>query len=244
MAASRACASVDDFTVTEYVLGARRPSPASTLLLSFARRPPECLRERVVLRVLRYVSPQPWGSPAAEAGRSSESLQRIAEAFWGKIGKDQPKTKKSSILRFTAGGHVLWSKVVILPNGRPVSRKPYTKGEDVGWLATRLPPSAQEGNSSLNVDITHRLRDAAENNQSQVQILWDCRFLIEFDVREMLGAIAPKGDMRMHIVPQERWFSPALRVFGEGIDQTKSLVGDEPIPKWARVTFIRELGSL
>lgn len=62
-------------------------SPAGTyhLLTSEAPPPEPIVQREIILRILRFVSPHPWGSPMAEAGRNSKRTEVIAEALWPKV---------------------------------------------------------------------------------------------------------------------------------------------------------------
>ena len=58
------------------------PEGTFHLVTSKSTSPPPNVRLAVVSRILRYVSPNPWGSPQAEADRDKVKLRRIANAIW------------------------------------------------------------------------------------------------------------------------------------------------------------------
>ena len=72
-----------DQHVDAYISTNQIPSPPSTLALKTTHPPEDVdVRHAILLRILRYVSPQPWGSLKAEAGRREESLSRIEPMVW------------------------------------------------------------------------------------------------------------------------------------------------------------------
>lgn len=72
-----------DQHVDAYISANRILSPPSTLAVKTARPPKDVdVRHAILLRILRYVSPRPWGSLKAEAGRRGASLSRIELMVW------------------------------------------------------------------------------------------------------------------------------------------------------------------
>ena len=75
-----------DQHVDAYISMNRIPSPPSTLALKNALPPEDVdVRHAILLRILRYVSPYPWGSPQAEAGRRQQSLSHIELTVWPQV---------------------------------------------------------------------------------------------------------------------------------------------------------------
>ncbi|KAH9005313.1 PP-loop family-domain-containing protein [Lactarius hatsudake] len=88
----------------------------------------------MVLRILRYISPHPWGSTRAQANRRTERLQHIIERVW------DPDPVSGARAGFGAGANVLWTPFRISQDGKLKHRQPRS-GERFGWLASRaLPP--------------------------------------------------------------------------------------------------------
>ncbi|CAE6505083.1 unnamed protein product [Rhizoctonia solani] len=142
--------------VTDYLQTHIRPSPPSTLLLV----PPPHQMEKdtthaLVLRILRYVSPHPWGTPESEAHRRRTSIERIAQ----RVLHEQEKQ-----VSFCAGAQVLWSPVWVRPDGRIRTRRAGEEscGRTKGWLASRQPP-------------TTSLERKVHPGES---IVWDNRFFV------------------------------------------------------------------
>lgn len=72
-----------DQRVDAYISTNRIPSPPSTLAVKTALPPEDVdVRHAILLRILRYVSPKPWGSLKAEAGRREASLSRMETMVW------------------------------------------------------------------------------------------------------------------------------------------------------------------
>ncbi|KAL1668547.1 PP-loop family-domain-containing protein, partial [Schizophyllum commune] len=70
------------------------------------------VQRNLVTRVLRYVSPHPWGTLQAEANRQTQSLERIREALFGSEPASLPQKSTQALLSpapFSAGADVLWS---------------------------------------------------------------------------------------------------------------------------------------
>ncbi|KAH8117042.1 PP-loop family-domain-containing protein, partial [Phellopilus nigrolimitatus] len=174
--------------VTIELANCTRPSPVSTIFLSedaLARVTDNTVRLGMVRRILRYVSPFPWGSPRGEAGRRTSSLQRISDHIWQAAGR--PRTK------LVAGGGVLWTPMSITRDGTMKLRSGAGSSGEVGWLAARQPPMRRSGArdadagfvapeldmkpNPLELDITPVILSAVEqNSEDAVEILYDCRF--------------------------------------------------------------------
>jgi len=132
----------------------------------------------MVLRILRYISPHPWGTMRAQAGRRSESLQRIVQRVW------DPDPTSEARTRFETGGKVLWTPVRICPDGRLRHEQP-RQGEGFGWLASRAPP-LRHSRTSFDRDISAKLRS---HPKRRAEVLYDNRFLITLRLEDI-----PPGD--------------------------------------------------
>ena len=75
-----------DQHVDAYISTNRIPSPPSTMALKAALPPEDVnVRRAILLRILRYVSPRPWGSPKAEAGRRQQNLSDMELIVWPQV---------------------------------------------------------------------------------------------------------------------------------------------------------------
>ncbi|CAE6516478.1 unnamed protein product [Rhizoctonia solani] len=147
-----------DELVTDYLRIHTRPGPPSTLLLVPSHQPMEKdTTHALVHRILRYVSPHPWGTPESEAHRRSSSIERIVQ----KVLYEQDQDRVSS---FCAGAHVLWSPIWTRSDGAIRTRRAgeQSGGRVKGWIASRQPPT-----TSLEQHV-----------HPGKEVVWDNRFLI------------------------------------------------------------------
>lgn len=186
----------------------RLPSPPSTFLLSsrsLQSITEPLLQYAIVLRILRYVSYQPWGSLRAQARRSRYALNQMVSQLWN----PNPFQSSESLIQrpFTAGAGVLWTPVIVdarqkgtnfLDIGGNIKRpKTADLGDGlIGWIATREPPLERMDHhgskNHLNIDLSLILKPALEEwdggkggGSAVVEFLWDCRFLFQFDLAKM-----------------------------------------------------------
>lgn len=133
------------------------PSPASTVFIRSDITPSGPLVQMAsIVRILRYVSPNPWGCVSSEAYRQSNSLELIRHRALSSTphtgsssqagGTSQLTTNSSMMTPFSAGSEVLWSPAILRPDGRIRLRQKSTvppKGTP-GWLVHRLPPPSHK----------------------------------------------------------------------------------------------------
>ncbi|KAG5350437.1 tRNA(Ile)-lysidine synthase [Termitomyces sp. J132] len=210
------------------------------------------VRRALVLRVLRYVSPNPWGSVNADAGRRRDAISQITKQLWTRM------TKKSRIHSFNAGGGVLWSPVVVRGNEikmpKIVISEFFSEGDMLGWIAYRAPPLHQRKldqqgiANTLEIDVTKIIVDAywrkGNGGPSTTSILYDCRFLLTFDLdkipQDLISCLLnnPANNNRLVLLPRTRWFLPSVVIEQDGVakmlheklsEEPKSSVF--PIPK-------------
>ena len=170
----------------------------------------------MVLRILRYISPLPWGSTRAQAGRRRESLQRIVERVW------DPDPASRARARFEAGANVLWSPLRLSQDGRLKQEQP-RPGERFGWLASRAPPP-RPCRLDFDRDVSAQLLAAPSSSSRRcVEVLSDNRFLVAF----RLGAITAgdpvmasleEGSGRVILVLGGRWLWPKVIWRREGLE--------------------------
>ncbi|KAI9507362.1 hypothetical protein F5148DRAFT_1285277 [Russula earlei] len=170
-----------------------RPIQASTYLSRFSVQAPPgtfllaadrlsatvvdpLVQQAMVLRILRYISPHPWGSTRAQAGRRTESLRRIIERVW------DPSLASETRSRFEAGANVLWTPLRICPDGRLRHERP-TRGDRFGWLASRSP--IHRSRPSSDRDISTELSPP----RRRAEVMYDNRFLVTFRLEDV-----PTGD--------------------------------------------------
>jgi len=155
--------------------------------------------------------------------------EQIIKKLWA------PDPFKDGIGMFVAGGGILWTPVLVRGNLIKTPERLARSGpgfdEVVGWLASRQPPinkrvmEARMMPNPLRVDITERLkRGLSESTQDIVDVLWDCRFLIRFNLSKMPPHLRedlanPASQNRMFILPNTRWYWPKA-VFQQGEKET------------------------
>jgi len=166
----------------------------------------------MVIQILRFVSPHPWGSRTAEAFRKSAGLDRIAASLFANPSDDAPKR-----LAFSAGSHVLWTPVYVRPDGQFKHEKPDSgaDGWTEAWLASRLPPYRSANcTSGLEIDITPLILDKTPST-SPVEVLYDNRFVLSFDSNAIPNEVleqlrASSVSRRLVVVPTKKYFLPRL----------------------------------
>lgn len=227
-------------------------STPSTLLLvpdTSSQIPASTLRSAVVLRILRYVSPHPWGSPSAQSNRRSASVTLIADRLWG-VG-DERRT-------FSAGGEVMWTPVVLKANGRVVlCREADREGERCGWLASRAPPMrrlderSKGGDSRIEKDAGTAVLSGLRQGGQDVAVLFDCRFNVRFRTSCMPEGIsqAISNGANLRIVSHGRWLLPKVVLEVEGGEEQvlgavdASILGGAKNPCWLEMEWVRVLDA-
>jgi tRNA(Ile)-lysidine synthase len=247
------------------------PSPIGTFLLSaheLDQIRDASVRNAMIIRILRYVSFHPWGSVGGEARRSNTSLSRIVRSVWC------PHPWEAGIGCFTAGAGVLWQPVAIKHPGSHVVLSDQVKregglkeGDRLGWLATRMPPPRMSTQwSQLHRNITRFLSEGRANQTKMVEILYDCRFLIQCNIAEMPQEVSKsledgEPDTKIVVIPDTKWFWPKVQWCRDGKEpiDLAFLQSDEKEPtdlaflrthtndkpeSWIKVDFIRTLDAL
>lgn len=221
------------------------PSPPSTLVLSAAHLHPDTAldtRLAIVRRILRYVSPKPWGSISAIGNAKTSSHEIMTSRLWDRSRLDMSQ--------FSVGGKVQWQAVTLGRAGELKLRYPQ-KSEKFYWLAYRSRPPSSEKHE---VVITSQLA-AARQTWSW---LFDNRFLLTFDPTldeptsgPSLSKVLKEGDIAVR--PTTSLFLPRVVLLREG---KKDLVLAEyraplssPNPPWrgvpwVKASFVRTLSML
>ncbi|KAI6127730.1 hypothetical protein EV401DRAFT_2067558 [Pisolithus croceorrhizus] len=221
-----------DSEVTEQLQNCVLPSPPSTLLLPSSKLlavdDPEV---RFAMRIMNHLWPV---APPAISPR-----------------------------KFTAGAGVLWTPVLYSHNkGIKACRLGQPDSAQSAWLASRLPPfskNPQEGAGSasrLSVDLTKQFVLAYAASRHVLQVLYDCRFLVGFNLTQMPSHMRNALDnvhdqpISIKILPHTDYFWPkvvlqqgsnpdlvlaVLNVMGE-VDTLGS-------PPWISMEWVRSLDA-
>ena len=95
------------------------------------------------------------------------------------------------------------------------------RGEVVTWLASRQPPMHKNKMAELEIinplqinlteTLKQRLEDMSNSRASTPEIMYDCRFLVRFDIAKIPLRIYfdlrnPENPIRISIVPDTRWY--------------------------------------
>lgn len=232
-----------DNQVTTFLEKSARLSPLSTLSIPCSISKTELeISSHIVRRILRYVSPNPWGHPSAEAFGSSINIAQISSLLWSSEETKRP---------FTLGSQVIW---------RPFKFKEgHHRQKTSYWIASRQPPILR--NKAINpciADVTHLFKTHPEG----FYYLWDHRFLVI-----IRPAVAPSyvqalltshDDGQVVITPHSKWFLPRVEFKYSSDKGRESIVlgqcSDAPVtpvslqqhmsfytPDWIRFQFMRVL---
>ena len=197
--------------------GCTLSSPPSTVLLSqdkLSQIRDTRIQRSIAIQILRFVSPHPWGSHAAEGFRKSESLDRIISAVFDKV----PNGDSTGRTAFSAGSHVLWTPIYVRPDGQIKHTKPISSadGWTEGWLASRSPPyRTASGALKLELDITSFIVDR-RSSADPIEILYDNRFVLTFHPRAIPGevferlCVSPSSGQRLLVTATNKYFLPRL----------------------------------
>ncbi|KAF9027032.1 hypothetical protein BDZ89DRAFT_823575 [Hymenopellis radicata] len=170
------------------------------------------LRTHVITRILRYVSPYPWGSLRSMSKRRSDSL-RIIET-------NLLNTSPTST-RFIAGSGVLWTPVVLRDKNFKNLSEANTRTSRYekpvyGWLACRQRPTSamSEADNPTIVDVTTRIRECLAGHAPTpnarplvFDYLYDCRFLVRFSLSQI------PADMRAALETHSLWIKGSSRSY-------------------------------
>lgn len=187
----------------------------------------ELVRQAIVMRVLRAVSPEPWGSPASQANRRSENIRRVSQRLFTPYSQLSPEERKS----FMAGASVIWQPMRICPDGSlrhfistqskgdkldELGMKP---GDRVGWLASRAKPMGWSKDNEP-VDISASILDAHDQWSQQPrpdpdavhEVLWDKRFTIRIRLARAPDTLFDnlRYGARVLVVPEGAWWWPRV----------------------------------
>jgi len=197
-----------DGEATVYLRDIQMPSPLSTFAFYTQDHRSICddVQRAIVLRILRYVSPKPWGSPLAEVSHSTLKLKDICERLWASIPA-----------KFSIGSEVQWQPVAFRLFGKSGPEIRFTQAGSLsgdartGWIAYRQRPIIRHGYQDAYVDIS----DCLHSLQSEQQFLWDNRFLVTLRPRVLSQHLpAPQGKICLR--PHGLWSLPVVEWRGDG----------------------------
>ncbi|KAI0929004.1 hypothetical protein AcW2_004835 [Taiwanofungus camphoratus] len=253
-----------DTQVTNYLSHCMLSSPPSVLLLRSDRLADITsheIRMAMVRRILRCVSPRPWGSVRAESDGKHRSLERIVAALW-----ENPQTPTS----FSAKSNVFWIPGVALANGEFRRRAEVREGETPAWWIQRSNLMSERKlkhrgvDSPLLRDITERLAQWRSADDPFVRVIYDARFLVELDMGKMpedvhASILGEQANAKVIIKSACAWYAPQVVWRRQGLrdepladfrwDELGWIRSDDVEhprmdPTWIKMQFIRTLEAL
>lgn len=193
----------------EIIVKHRLPSPPGTFMISAAVLDKvDCpnIKDSLIFRISRYVSPEAWGSPKAELGRRKSSVERLRHRM-----SASSKTSTS----ICAGSHVWWRPLPVKCVSATVDN--VSHGE-ITWLAQRQPPSLASAARFFSVEIKKELLDWRDKRVGKTtEVLFDRRFVIRIDPEKVPQNILDDLSLGSKVViePSQHWFLPEVMLRGE-----------------------------
>ncbi|KZO98813.1 hypothetical protein CALVIDRAFT_553635 [Calocera viscosa TUFC12733] len=198
-----------DAEVDEFLHSITTVEPGTPMLVVDCQRipPSEQVAFGAILRILRYLSPAPWGHPLAQAQRRTERLRHIAENLW--FRKRSPIDGLYPAAPFSGGAVVQWV---------PSERR--SGAPRVTWMATRQTPQRNSA-PLLFVDLSTNILEAAKGSDPPAPILWDNRFNIHIPTRFPRNVIRALEEKQGRVVlgPNSKFFLPMIN-FEHGDENT------------------------
>lgn len=223
------------------------------------------VRQALVLRMVRYVSYEPWGSRRSEVGRRQESVKRLIRNLW-----DAESLRNRKNISFTVGSGVWWKPAFVTKHHLLRTVIQTFPIKDLVWFASRHPsiksPDAPVSDI-LRFPMTDELRAGrmaweAKKGPKSMEFLWDRRFLICFRLDKMPQELsdALKTNGGVVVKPRSPWFLPEIR-FKQNKEFTVLHTKIKPGPftwqrewgtkhykdtesDWITIEYIRPLSSL
>lgn len=177
----------------------------------------------MVRRILRYISPHPWGSLLAEARGDRSKLHRIIERLWG------PGAESFGSPIAVSG--VLWIPLALHSNGR-IKTRLASHAKECVWFIHRQPPERRITHSSTNPVTIDISRLFAQHPRGEFVVLYDNRFALTFSVPRIpadltIRIFAPESEAKVIVEPDTRWYAPrvVLRQCGKDDDVLAKFTG-------------------
>jgi tRNA(Ile)-lysidine synthase len=232
--------------VDEFLEANRMPTAPGSIMVSI---PPlmeitsPIVRQALVLRILRYVSYEPWGSIRSEVKRRQKSVNRLVKVLWDRQGLRFRKN-----ISFSVGSGVWW-KPAFVTKGHVlktvVKELPF---QSIMWFAHRHPsvnsPTAPVSDE-LRIVMTYQLREGrmaweAKEGPDKLEVLFDRRFLIKFRLDKMPEDLfeALKTNGGVVIKKRSPWHLPEV-----DFKQNKVYTVIHTLIQREKFTWVREWGT-
>lgn len=201
------------------------------------------VRQALMLRILRYVSYEPWGSLRSEVGRRQKSLTSLVKRLW-----DEQALRTRSNISFTVGSGVWWKPAFVTKSQLLRTVVKALPLSELGWYAARHPSINSPDvflPDPLRYNMTDKLKDGraaweAKEGPDTLEFLYDRRFLIRFQLDKMPQDLydALKLNGGVVIKPRSPWFLPEI-----SFKQNKKFTVLHTEIKREQFTWVREWGT-
>jgi tRNA(Ile)-lysidine synthetase-like protein len=229
--------------VDEIIAKCRLPSPPGTFMISAGdldRAICPDIKDLLLFRITRYVSPEAWGNPRAELGRRKSSVERLRQRISAANKAD------GSIC---VGSHVWWRPLYVTKHRvRPA------------WLAQRQPPSVTSIANFSSFEMDKELFNRQRDKRVDMKILFDKRFVIHIDPENIPQNIVGALSLGYKVVvePSKQWFLPEIILRGGNADEpvhthviwpydwrkTFRYRREEVVSGWATIDYIRPISAI
>lgn len=210
------------------------PSPPGTFMispLSLLDIGLPVVREALIYRVVRYASPEPWGSPRSELGRRKVSVERLLKHL---SNFQQHRSRNNNSICVGSG---VWWRLVSMVKGRLRSGIRNVDVSELAWIALRQPRSRSNNVSDpLRIDVTDTIVKArnawlTHSISPMLEIIFDNRFILRFFVDRIPAPILKSmaQDGRIFIEPRRIWVMPQVALLdGENSTVIHTDISQEP----------------
>jgi tRNA(Ile)-lysidine synthase len=237
--------------VDEIIAKYRLPSPPGTFMMSAVDlHKVVCpdIKDLLLFRITRYVSPEAWGNPRAELGRRKSSVERLRQHI-----SASSKIETS----ICVGSHAWWRPLAVREKGvrATVDNVPL---DEIAWLSQRQPPAVTKFPSSKTDKELFMWRD--KRIDMRTQVLFDRRFVIRIHPEKIPTNIISALSLGSNVViePSQQWFLPEIILRGENTDElvhtcvtwpyewrkTFRYGRREVVSDWATIDYVRPISAI
>lgn len=235
----------------EIISKCRLPSPPGTFMISavdLAKVVCPDIKDLLLFRITRYVSPEAWGNPRAELGRRKSSVERLRQHI------SPPGVIDASIC---VGSNVWW-RPLSFRKDRIRAIVSNVSADEIVWLAQRQPPS------TFNLS-TFEIRPAIlmcgdQREFMRTEPLFDRRFVIRIHPEKVPRRIAKalSSGCKVIIETSKQWFLPEIFLRGEDVNElihthviwpyhwrrTFRYSRHNIVSDWATIEYIRPISAI
>lgn len=209
------------------------------------------IKDLLLFRISRYISPEAWGNPRAELGRRKSSVERL---------RQQLSTSTKISTSICVGSHVWWRPLSLTKRGMRTTVDNASLDEIV-WLSQRQPPAVTSVTdlSSFEINKEHLMRRDKQMGMG-TKVLFDRRFVLRFHPEKVPQDIvsALSSGWKIVIEPSQQWFLPEIILRGKNADQPVHTRVTWPynwrkmfryrrgeiVSDWATIDYIRPISTI